>query len=211
MFKLGPVIALSILSVGMAVAQDDVAAPTEEETRTERLGWTLPPLPPEKGEPLGELDRLSQSASGISFGVDLYDARKDNPLKPVSVTIRALDKITATFTDIQIPIGEEAQYGPLTLLPRTCDKRPPEETPETTVFLEVYSTKDDVQGERARAREGEATPVARSSIRMADEKSAPRPALFRGWMFASSPSLNALQHPVYDVWVIDCKMVEPGI
>ena len=35
--------------------------------------------------------------------------------------------------------------------------------------------------------------------------------IFTGWMFASSPSLNAIEHPVYDVWVIDCKMVDPGI
>ena len=60
---------------------------------------------------------------------------------------------------------------------RACDKRPPEETPESASFLEIYEQ-----------REGQ-SPVQ----------------IFAGWMFASSPGLNALEHPVYDVWVLDCK------
>lgn len=187
------------------------------------MGWNVIPAPIADKDPetLTELERLSRSPSGVTFGLEGYDAKTDNPLKPVAVTLRALDKITATYRDIEIPIGEKAQFGPLTLLPRTCDKRPPEETPETTVFLEVYAGDEDVTLQRvqqARAHTGEDSDQPRpqpvSSIVLPGEKpkSSDTPSgqpLFIGWMFASSPSLNAMEHPVYDVWVIDCKMTDP--
>lgn len=180
---------------GAAAAQDDDGL----------LGWTFTPELAEEGKG-GELDRLSRSPSG-ALGSDIYDTAEDNPLTPVSVTLRALDKITARYTDLDVPIGEEVAFGALTLLPRTCNKRPPEEFPETTVFLEVFSSGDDVQGRRVRGE----TDRPRGSTIAVPGRERPRDALFRGWMFASSPALNALEHPVYDVWVIDCKMVAPEI
>lgn len=191
-----------------AVAQDSTLSGAFDGA--EPMGWDRP-LPPTAPGAGGELEALSNSASGVSFGAEIYDAVVDNPLKPVAVRLRALDKITATYQDIEIPIGTEASFGPLTLLPRTCDKRPPEETPETTVFLEVLSNTNDVAGERLRVARGGA-PATETSIRLPGETvagDASRPTVFKGWMFASSPSLNALEHPVYDVWVIDCKMVDP--
>jgi hypothetical protein len=97
------------------------------------------------------------------------------------VVLRTLDKVTAAIADLEIPIGEMAIYGTLEVTARKCLKRPPEETPETSSFLEI---REKPEGE--------------------DEL-----LLFMGWMFASSPGLNALEHPVYDVWVIDCKMSAP--
>ncbi len=90
--------------------------------------------------------------------------------------LRALDKITGRTQDIVIPVDETIKYGTLDITARKCLKRPPEETPETTTFLEIRETPQD-----------EETVIQ-----------------FMGWMFASSPALNALEHPVYDVWVIDC-------
>ena len=189
----------------------------------EMMGWNIIPDPIDEKDPstLTELEILSRSPSGVTFGIEAYDPREDNPLKPVSVTLRALNKITASYEDLNIPIGEQASFGPLTLLPRTCDKRPPEETPETTVFLEVYAGEGDVSLQRvreARAEGNELPPMAEpsSSILLPGQDTAEAAgtpdgsSLFTGWMFASSPSLNAMEHPVYDVWVIDCKMVEPG-
>ncbi|MEM9233324.1 MAG: DUF2155 domain-containing protein [Pseudomonadota bacterium] len=187
-----------------------------------QMGWTsIPgPLPEDENASLTELELLSRSPSGVTFGLEAYDAREDNPLTPVSVTLRALDKITATYQDLVIPIGEQGTFGPLTILPRTCDKRPPEETPETTAFLEVYAGESDVSGQRARNAlvEGDEqvsiAPVSNPSIVLPGEEPAgdvEGEPLFTGWMFASSPSLNAMEHPVYDVWVIDCKMVDPEI
>ena len=74
------------------------------------------------------------------------------------------------------------RYEALEITARACRKRPPEETPETAAFLEI----DD-------ARPGQ-----------------PTRRVFTGWMFASSPAVSALEHPVYDVWVIDCRMARPA-
>lgn len=90
--------------------------------------------------------------------------------------LQGLDKVTARISTFEAPTGASVQFGTLQVVVRTCNKKPPEEPPESAAFLEI----DDV-------RAGEA----------------PR-RIFTGWMFASSPSLSALEHPVYDVWVVDC-------
>jgi hypothetical protein len=92
--------------------------------------------------------------------------------------LRGLDKITARITTFDAPIDEPVRFGTLEIVVRACDKRPPEEPPAVAAFLEIAEIKPDEQ---------------------------PTP-LFTGWMFASSPAISALEHPVYDVWVIDCKM-----
>ena len=91
--------------------------------------------------------------------------------------LQGLDKVTARISTFEAPIDVPVRFGSLEITARTCQKRPPEETPESAAFLQIRDIKP-----------GE-SPVA----------------VFTGWMFASSPALNALEHPVYDVWVIDCK------
>lgn len=97
------------------------------------------------------------------------------------VVLRALDKITARITEIELPIETERRFGTLVINAKYCRTRPPIETPETFAYLEIDNVKRS--GERSR--------------------------VFEGWMVASSPALNALEHAVYDVWVIDCKMASP--
>jgi len=108
-----------------------------------------------------------------------------------------LDKITARITRLEVPIGERVQFGTLEILADSCNKRPPTETPETTAFVEVFDVGKTLADELAEKDTA--------------EPSLPRPPerLFSGWMFASSPGLNAVEHPVYDVWLIDCKMAAP--
>lgn len=91
--------------------------------------------------------------------------------------LQGLDKITARVSTIEAPVGQAVRFGTLDITVKRCSKRPPEETPETTAYLEVRERRT---GER---------PVD----------------LFAGWMFASSPAVSSMEHPVYDVWVIDCK------
>lgn len=95
--------------------------------------------------------------------------------------LQGLDKITARISTFSAPIDREVAFGTLRIVVRACRKRPPEEPPESAAFLEIRE-----------ARPGE-----------------PEVQLFTGWMFASSPALNALEHPVYDVWVIDCRASAP--
>lgn len=98
------------------------------------------------------------------------------------VVLRGLDKVTARTRDFEAPIGEAVQFGALSITVQYCRKRPPEEPPEVFAFVEVEDRRTDGFGVQA---DGE--------------------LMFSGWMFASNPALNALEHPVYDVWVIDCR------
>lgn len=91
--------------------------------------------------------------------------------------LQGLDKITARVTAIRAEVGTAVRFGTLTILVKRCHKRPPEEQPESTAFLEI-----------SERRPGK-----------------PPANLFAGWMFASSPSVVSLEHPVYDVWVVDCR------
>jgi len=88
-----------------------------------------------------------------------------------------LDKITARITNFDVYINETVQFGALQITPRACYTRPPTETQRTSVFVEV----DQV------SLKGTVTRI------------------FTGWMFADSPALNAIDHAVYDIWLLDCK------
>jgi hypothetical protein len=98
------------------------------------------------------------------------------------VILRGLDKVTGRAIDVAAPVGVPVRFGSLTITARYCYTVPPEEPPETNAFLQI----DD-------GRPGE--PVKRA---------------FSGWMFASTPALSALEHPVYDVWVITCRTDQPA-
>ena len=88
-----------------------------------------------------------------------------------------LDKITGRITSFDVYIDETVQFGALQITPRACYTRPPTETQRTSVFVEV----DQV------SLKGSVTRI------------------FTGWMFADSPALNAIDHAVYDIWLLNCK------
>ncbi|MFC7331855.1 DUF2155 domain-containing protein [Rhodocista pekingensis] len=98
---------------------------------------------------------------------------------PVAL-LRGLDKITGRASSFEAKVGEVARFGQLLVHVRACREAPPIEPPESAAFLEITELRPD-------------------------EGAVP---LFSGWMFASSPALSALEHPVYDVWVIDCRKAE---
>lgn len=101
-------------------------------------------------------------------------------------TVRALDKVTARVSAVKLPQDEPVRFGTLAITARYCWSRPPEETPETFAFLEIVDLKDE------------------------QDDTEPE-TVFSGWMVASSPALNALEHPVYDIWVTDCKTISPDV
>lgn len=103
-----------------------------------------------------------------------------------AIMLRALDKVTATTEDFTVEVGDTLKYGSLTIDAVHCEKRPPEELPETFAFLKIRDAKLDGTGKET------------------DEVE----TVFSGWMFASRPALSALDHGVYDVWVIGCKTPE---
>ena len=153
-----------------------------------------------------ELDAL-----GAGEGAEFPDLDDVQMRKPVSVKIRALNKITAKYTDIDIAMNETTKFGQLEITPRYCDKRPPEEFPETTAFLEIRDTNEapapDLKEPAAKAKRQKADERNAPAVLPADVAADDRKLAFSGWMFASTLALSALEHPVYDVWVIDCKTV----
>jgi hypothetical protein len=88
-----------------------------------------------------------------------------------------VDKITGRIITFDVYIDETVQFGALQVTPRVCYSRPNAEEPKTDSFVEV----DEITLDRKIRR------------------------IFTGWMFAQSPGLNAVEHPVYDVWLKDCK------
>ena len=103
--------------------------------------------------------------------------KRDPPLPMEMAVLRALDKVTTRITEMEVAKGETIRFGSLAITNQACFENPPTETPESAAFL-----------------------------RIVDNRSQTEPLkVYSGWMFASSPALAAMEHPVYDVWVVDCK------
>lgn len=100
-----------------------------------------------------------------------------------AAVLQALDKVTARISVLTVPIDGMVKFGTLEITARACYKAPPEEPPENAAFLEIREMRRD---------------------------EAPR-SLFSGWMFSSSPGLSTLEHPVYDVWVVDCALAGAAV
>jgi hypothetical protein len=104
-------------------------------------------------------------------------APPEHRLENPTAVFSGLDKITGRTITFDVAINETVQFGALQVTPRACYSRPPTETPRTDAFVAVDEV--TLQGEVRR--------------------------IFTGWMFASSPGLHAVEHPIYDVWLTDCK------
>jgi len=148
----------------------------------------LPGLPPGQRQPRG----APQTATGTPGETPATPAPPNDevviepPAQKVpnnQAVFSGLDKITGRIISFDVAIGETVQFGALQVTPRVCYTRPPTETPNTDAFLEVDEI--TLQGEIKR--------------------------LFTGWMFAASPGLSGVEHPIYDVWLTDCKGPEATV
>ena len=93
--------------------------------------------------------------------------------------LQTLDKITARISTIDVPIGVTTRFGTLELYVHACNFRPPDQPPDHAALIEIRSV--DYGGK-----------VTEMPI-------------FMGWMFASSPAISGLEHPVYDITVLSCN------
>ena len=115
--------------------------------------------------------------AGSAAAEDAVDPFADRWLTTGAVRLEALDKVTGRVSSVEAPVDRPIRFGTLDVRLRACRRRPPELPPDSAAYLEI--------DERKRPE-------------------TPPSTLFRGWMFASSPGLSALEHPVYDVIVLDC-------
>ena len=127
-------------------------------------------------DPVGTDDK-KQVIQKESSGEDVEEEELTGGVQTDQVLIRGLNKVTAHISDFVVPIGQKAKFGHLEITARLCQKSPPEDPPESTAYLEIQEVK----------------PGEKSSL------------IFSGWMFASSPDISALEHPVYDLWVLNCQ------
>jgi hypothetical protein len=94
-----------------------------------------------------------------------------------------LDKITGRIINFDEDIGETVQFGALRVKTDACYTRPSTEAANTDAFVEVDEI--TLQGEVKR--------------------------IFSGWMYAASPGLHGVEHPIYDIWLTDCKVPDQTI
>lgn len=98
-------------------------------------------------------------------------------------TFAALDKVTARISKLEVKLNETVRFGSLKVTPRACYSRSATEQPKTTTFVEVDEVALDGKEKR----------------------------LFTGWMFAESPGLHAVEHPVFDVWLTECAQPKGAV
>lgn len=126
------------------------------------------------------LSRLSKvsaiAAPALISLLAAVPAHADRIRNPTAV-FAGLDKITGRIISFEVAIDETVQFGALQITPRVCWTRPPTEAPQTDAFTEV----DEVTFSNEYRR------------------------IFTGWMYAASPGLHGVEHPIYDVWLTDCK------
>jgi hypothetical protein len=103
-------------------------------------------------------------------------ARADKISHPIAI-FDGLDKITGRIISFEVGINETVQFGALQITPRVCYSRPLTEAPQTDAFAQV----DEIDEEKKLKR------------------------IFSGWMFADSPGLHGIEHPIFDIWLTGCK------
>lgn len=138
-------------------------------------GQTLPGLPPGQRQPPGAPQQPADTSP--KPGDEIVVEPPPQRIANPTAVFSGLDKITGRIINFDVAINETVQFGALQVTPRVCYSRPPTETPNTDAFIEVDEV--TLSGEIKR--------------------------IFDGWMFAASPGLHAVEHPVYDVWLTDCK------
>jgi len=95
--------------------------------------------------------------------------------------LQSIDKVTARTLTFEVKVGSTVKFGSLYIKLQACRKAPDIEEPESAAFMQVWEVSDEGT-DREKAN-----------------------WIYSGWMFASSPGLSAMDHPIYDVWVLDCK------
>ena len=115
----------------------------------------------------------------LLFGVSNAHARAS--IDTSIARLQSIDKVTARTLTFEVNVGSTVKFGSLYIKLQACRKAPDIEEPESAAFMQVWEVSDeDTEREKANW-------------------------VYSGWMFASSPGLSAMDHPIYDVWVLECK------
>ena len=117
------------------------------------------------------------AGAAVFLAVDATPAAAQEWLARRTAELQLLDKVTARVSTLTATVDQPAQFGTLTIRVAACNARPSDEVPDAAAWLEISDSR-----------------------RPADHQ-----LVFRGWMFANAPGVSMLEHPVYDVRVLECR------
>jgi hypothetical protein len=152
-------------------------APRQQQQQQAAPTQTLPDSPAGQRQPRGTPQQQQAAVDPQQQTDEIIVEPPEQKIANPTAVFSGLDKITGRTITFDVAINETVQFGALQVTPRVCYSRPPTETARTDAFVSVDEV--TLQGDVRR--------------------------IFTGWMFATSPGLNAVEHPIYDVWLSDCK------
>ena len=137
----------------------------------------LSPTFEEDKDELEKIEKKNVNLNNIEDILEKSNTKKDNT---IYINLKALDKITAKTSAIRLAVGEKEFFGPLEIKALKCQLSENKDSTDTVAYLQVrdLSAKDNNQV-----------------------------FLFNGWTFASSPTLQSIDHPIFDLWIIGCENI----
>ena len=140
----------------------------------------LEDLSPTFEEDKDELEKVEEKDTNLNKNEDIFEVPKTQKNEKVYINLKVLDKITAKTTAIRLSVGEKKLFGSLRIIAFKCQLSESNDFIDTVAYLQVkdLSTKDNNQV-----------------------------FLFNGWTFASSPTLQSIDHPIYDLWITSCENI----
>jgi hypothetical protein len=137
----------------------------------------LSPTFEEDKDELEKIEKKNVNLNNIEDILEKSNKKKDNK---IYINLKALDKITAKTSAIRLAVGEKEFFGPLEIKALKCQLSENKDSTDTVAYLQVkdISAKDNNQV-----------------------------FLFNGWTFASSPTLQSIDHPIFDLWIIGCENI----
>ena len=140
----------------------------------------LEELSPTFEEDKDELEKVEESNNNLNSNQDIPEETKSEKDNKIYINLKALDKITAKTSDFRLAVGEKKFFGSLEIKALKCQLSENNDSTDAVAYLQVkdLSTKDNNQV-----------------------------FLFNGWTFASSPTLQSIDHPLYDLWIISCENI----
>lgn len=193
---------LDALAADLGQTDQETLPETRDNILTRPQARTQLPTEDENpGDPDIEVDANTRIAplfapggAGLATTEDEAEADAPEYQQMQAVMLRGLDKITGEATDFEANVDDPVIFGGLRVTVRACWMAPPTEPPESKTYLEIEDFGFSVE-------DPESLPEEIDKERR----------VFFGWMFASSPGLNALEHPIYDVWVTRCTVAAPDL
>ena len=140
----------------------------------------LEELSPTFEEDKDELEKINEKNTNLNKSEDIFEESKTKKNEKVYINLTALDKITAKTSSFRLAIGDKKFFGSLEIKGLKCQLSEGNVSSDTVAYLQVkdLSAKDN-----------------------------DRVFLFNGWTFASSPTLQSIDHPIYDLWITGCENI----